>query len=238
LLEIVVAVGIVALPISIARWRKRIARRALDAIARALGGRRLDDGLMEGERNGRFFVLWRTAGPEVRIAIQAAIPTAYPLELAVWRERYEDMRAKNRGKLLDIELGHRGFDDTFVVEGAPAAVIKQLLDQPTRVYLIDNRSELEIATLGDARVIQLTVFANLSPEEAVAATDVLLRIVAAVPGAFAAVGDAAPTDVDQLVEDSPYRPVPDDRAEHDLLRAHTAEVAALRAQRKRRGQNH
>jgi hypothetical protein len=67
------------------------------------------------------------------------VPLAYGaprLAIELRPQTPEAQRALDRGEAIDIEVGDEAFDRAFIVEAAPTAAIRALLDGPTRTALL------------------------------------------------------------------------------------------------------
>jgi hypothetical protein len=62
-----------------------------------------------------------------------------PFAMDLRPETAAERSALERGDAIDVELGDEAFDRAFVVEAAPAEVIRVLLDEPSRAALLALR---------------------------------------------------------------------------------------------------
>jgi hypothetical protein len=164
--------------------------------------------------------------------IDCVLPAGYPLSLNLRRHGWFDSGKIERGELVDVQFGDAPFDDAFLVEGAPADVVRHMFDAAARAWLVATKS-IEVTT-ETGGVLRLAIRGWLeTPEKMQPALDLAARVAAGVRDATAAADRAVP-----LVQtDSPYRPAPDARPLREAREARAAEVAALDATRKQRAAN-
>jgi hypothetical protein len=180
--------------------------------------------------------------------VDAELPVGYPIAVRVKRRDRLDERAIARGALVVVELGDEVFDRAFAVEVAPADVMKLLLDDRVRRYLMAHESA-QLTTekvtglerhardaggpVGAAArpVLRLELLGWVESTKAVReALDVVAGIVARLRDAFAAVAG----ELDQRDDGAPFRPLPTDDAQQAAAAARAAEVARVARQRRRR----
>ncbi|HEU0029410.1 MAG TPA: hypothetical protein VFQ53_02170 [Kofleriaceae bacterium] len=200
-------------------WRAR--RDRLRAIAEALHGERSSDGIRGSCQDVPLSLHYTDDATE----LQVELPAAYPLAIHI---RARGLFAR-RAEPTEIALGDRAFDERFVLEAAPADVVRVLLDDAARRYLgaLDDRhGDLELSTTADddGRLLVLTLRGRV---DAVAATIELVhgatRIATRIRDAYAATEAAAP----QVTAGAPYRPELVEAPPRD----HQAEVDWLEAER-------
>lgn len=116
----------------------------LEAVAGVCGIRRLSlqpsgrDGLVfVGEREG-LSVTVRLAGLGSRAVRTAVVveATGSPVELTLRPELAGERLDKVLGMTVDVEVGHRDFDDRFVIEAAPVEAARKVLTGPVREALL------------------------------------------------------------------------------------------------------
>jgi hypothetical protein len=163
--------------------------------------------------------------PSVSTTISAQLPPGYPLELFVRRHALGDRRTIAAGR-IDVKIGDPTFDDEFLVEAAPADVVKRLLDEPARELLWPETDAVLRAHDGVLRL----AFSKQLRGPAVAAKYVLGfgRMAARVRTCFEAADAAAERGGD------PYRAFVDDTAVRKHADRRLDELAALTAVRDRR----
>ncbi len=67
----------------------------------------------------------------------ALLPPDCPrLELELRPQTAGELRHVEKGRAIDLILGDDAFDDAFIIEAAPAAVARELLDEPIRAALL------------------------------------------------------------------------------------------------------
>jgi hypothetical protein len=166
--------------------------------------------------------------------VEAEIPAQYPLRLFVRKHGFFDQSKIDRGDMVDVIVGDPAFDNAFLVEAAPAAVARILLDARERAYLLElsERLWLEITSEHDAVAgIKLSVRTwVMDLPDATRAIEAMVAIAGRVRDAYAAVERATPVaDVG-----TPYRPMLDDSAAKEAADARFAEVLRVDAAQTRR----
>ena len=68
-----------------------------------------------------------------RVELPAALP---PFEMDLRPETRTEARHVERGLAIDLIVGDRAFDESFIVEAAPSEMAKALLDEPARTGLL------------------------------------------------------------------------------------------------------
>ncbi len=167
----------------------------------------------------------RFAQPWTEVAI--ALPRVYPLELHVRRHIGSDRRRIESGEMVDVEVGDRSFDPTFLVEAAPADVARSLLDPETRGYLMSHADAvLDTIEHQGSKLLRLSLPGwHEDVPEAVGAVATVARLVGRVRDAFA---EAEAKQAPQVVG-SPFRAELDDRDARVAAAARDREVAELAA---------
>src|SRR5579859_7204539 len=143
MLGTLVAVASIAVILAASLAARNARLRVIEEAFRSLGGqpRRTIRGI-EGPVRGlpvRYSVMTnRRQTPQVKRTLCCA-------ELSIERPAFEmDLRPETswgvrdveRGRAIDLVLGDQAFDDSFLVEAAPADVARALLDQQTRTALL------------------------------------------------------------------------------------------------------
>ena len=228
-LGLAVIAGLIGVPLTIAWWRRRASRIALEAIAVAVDGRWIDHETVTCTRYGQALVLRRYRDGGKHLSVTTSVPRHYPLQLELRRETFGDLRAKKREELIDIRVGDRAFDEMFVVEGTPAEVVARVIAKPLRELLLAN---------SDARVVladnhELVLTLDRWPEHAtaVAAIEAIAIVAAEVPVAFAAAGHDSAADPAQ--GGAPYRGTLEEHLTEDVG-ARNLELFELRERKRRR----
>ena len=160
--------------------------------------------------------------------IDAQPPAGYPLSLSLHAHGWFDKGKIERGDLVDVVIGDDAFDQRFLIEAAPADVVRHLFPPELRGYLM-SRKELGLGTtkVGDAGtlVLRLSVRGWLEkPEDFSPALDQMAALAARVREAHATADQAVtPT----APGGAPYRPTVDAAPARDARAARAAEVAKL-----------
>jgi hypothetical protein len=235
----ILVVGGVGLFVSYASGKAREAKAKRDhqlaEIARLLGGTS-DGSSATGTLHGvattiDYVTRGSGSSAESWTEVLCALPRGYPLSLHVHHHGWFDDGKIERGEMVDLVLGDPVFDDRYLVEGAPAEVVRRLIDRDVRAYLLGTNSAT-LETHDDGR-LRLSVRGWLEePHQARPALDCCARVAAAVRAATAAADDAvAPEQTD-----SPYRPMLDDAPVREARAAREAEVARLDSLRQARAE--
>ncbi len=217
------------------RLKSKRQRGALPKIAALLHGQITATNTVAGAFHGipitySFVVRGSGSSRESWTEITASIPDQYPLAIYLRREGLFDRGKIEKGTMTDVTIGDIPFDARFVVEAAPAAVVRELLDPRTRSFLYEmNEVELETITKPDGgRAIQLSVERWM--EDMVQVERAIYehaRLASRVRDAFTAVAPAQST-----TGGDPFRDAVVERmSERD---GHYDEVARLEERRRRR----
>jgi len=155
------------------------------------------------------------------------IPAAYPLAIHIRPHGQKDRAHLESRTMVDVEVGDSEFDRTFLIEAAPADVVKLLLDASTRKFLLTYLApQLDTITVDERKLLRLTIPCWL---DSMASAQVILdqraRIGERIRDAFAAVEGAA------VEHGSPYRPMLDDQPARDAAARRVQEVATVEALR-------
>ncbi|MCB9559684.1 MAG: hypothetical protein H6708_04690 [Kofleriaceae bacterium] len=165
--------------------------------------------------------------------VDCALPPGYPLSLLVRRSRPGDRRALRSGDMLHVDVGDPAFDAAFLVEAAPADVVRGILTAELRAFLM-AQSEVELSTSPGQLRLALRSWLD-DPEIAwqalCTAVRIAVRLRATILAADAAVAMVPPTG-------APFRGIPGDaplRAVRDARAAEVDRVEAVRGTRRARG---
>ncbi len=162
--------------------------------------------------------------------VDAQPPAGYPLSMTLRAHGWFDSGKIERGDLVDVVIGDPEFDKRFVVEAAPADVVRHMFPPELRGYLL-SRKHLTIDTpkVGDVAtlVLRLSVRGWLEkPEDFTPALEHMAALAARVREAHATADQAvAPAEPGG----APYRPALDAAPARDARAARAAEVAQLEA---------
>ncbi len=168
---------------------------------------------------GDNFVTAKRDGVQVRLAyetrgsgssamswteVSVDIPAAYPLTLYVRRHGFFDGGKIAGGTMVDVILGDQAFDDAYLVEAAPADVVRELIDHRARAYLM-GASYMELVTErhGGRALLKLSIrrWEEDFPSAQVL-IDEAIRLAQRVRSVYAKLATSPPTQV----EGSPFRP--------------------------------
>jgi hypothetical protein len=156
--------------------------------------------------------------------IEAEVPPQYPLRMFIRKHGWLDQGKIDRGDMVDVIVGDAAFDNHFLVEAAPAAVARILLDARERTYLLElsQRLWLEVTSeRGEVAGIKLSVRTwVMDLPDATRAIEAMVAISGRLRDAYAAVDRA--TEVKDV--GTPYRPMLDDTAAKEAADARLAEV--------------
>jgi hypothetical protein len=230
-LTMVVSILVFFFVVIVVRRRKKV--NALEGLAAAIGGTvDISGSAVRVTRHGvataiRFVTRGTGSNTVPWTHIECDLPPGYPLALNIRRHGGSDQRRIERSEMVDVELGDPEFDAAFVVEGAPADVVRQMLPEEVRSFLL-LRGGLEVAT--DGGVLRLAIAERVDAPDAVTmVVDWTSRLAASLVDATAT-ADAA-VAAGQAPGGDPYRPRVDDRPLREARAARAAEVAAVEARR-------
>lgn len=219
MLGLVVIAMVIGVPLSIMKWRRWEGRKALDKILAQTGGQVISYQQLRCRLHGQDVTFIRDRNADTT-TILVPLPSGYPLSI--------DIRKKTLGSRLlasdvpRLELDDAGFDNAFVVEAAPAAVVAQLLGVRVRSFLLEHRECVIIVRAGRLQVTGLGILRAVDAAEAI---ELAAGIVGGIRDAFAMLAEKAES-VGLADGDSPYRPIAVESGP-DLARAHEAEVDEL-----------
>lgn len=223
--------------IAIAVWHaQREKKRVLRELAAALGGT-VEGDLVRAAVDGvsvSVHLTSRSSGKHSQpwTYVEAALPPGYPLTIYLRDHAWRDDVKIKRGDMVDVVIGDAVFDARFLVEGAPEAIVRPLLDEPLRTLLLRHEG-CDLATEGG--VIRLAIEGHL--ERAAAATplvEAMTRLSRSVRDRSA----EADRDVPLATTGDVYRGAIDDRplqAARSARGDEVARVAALREHRAAKG---
>lgn len=208
-------------------------RTVLGPIARALGGQH-DSSSVKCVSNGmqvsfRFTSRGISSGAETWTEVDVDLPRSYPLALRVVRHSRNDRVRVERGVDGIVRVGDPDFDAMFLVEAAPADVVRALLDEPARTFLA-SYAAAELSTERD-HVLRFALPGWIEAVQPAAfAVHGVARIGSRLRDAYAAADEAVPT----REGGSPYRQLVDDSPARDAAAVRARELAALDALNARR----
>ena len=225
-------VGCAALGFAVAHAVDQREQRTLQALSRALDGEPDTSSSFAIARGGQHVKFRRARRPVGKSSvswteIDVEIPRVYPLAIYVRRQHPGDRGAIERGQTIDVELGDRVFDAAFLIEAAPAAVIKKLLDEQTRTFMLTHGTvELMTKDRGGVRVLQLAIQGwNDDPDATKRAIAAVVHVASRIREAFTEAVEEVP--LEEI--GTPFRPIPDDRAQRLVEASHRDEVDSIEA---------
>lgn len=233
---VLAVVGFIGLAIwAVMRGNQR-RRTALEAIASKLSGAAdVKHANASGTLAGipitlRYTTRGSGSNSESWTEIDAQPPAGYPLSLTLRAHGWFDGGKIERGDLVDVIVGDEAFDKRFLLEAAPADVVRHLFPPELRAYLMSRKHlSLETTKVADAGtlVLRLSVRGWLEkPEDFTPALDQMAALAARVREAHATADQAvAPAEPGG----APYRPTLDAAPARDARAARAAEVAQLEA---------
>ena len=236
----ILMIGSIILIVAISAWSAKEKRlKWLAAAADFLGGQHDHSNRAWGTKLGptvTFELATRGAGSSAEhwTHIGVEISKKYPLAVHVRRHGKADHGQVARGEMVDVQVGDKAFDDAFLVEAAPADVVRVLLEADIRA-LLAAYPEIDLDTVDRAdgtRALVVGIRGWLEdPAEFAEPMRVMARLGSRVRAAYAA-ADAA---VEQnTAPGDPYRPIVDDapvRAAQSAREAEVANVKGMRAER-------
>jgi hypothetical protein len=221
-----------AVALLVARTVDRREQRTLQLLSRGLDGEPHTSRSFVIARGGQHVTFWRARRPVGKSSvpwteIDIEIPRVYPLAIYVRRQRAGDRTAIDRGETIDVEVGDSVFDAKYVIEAAPAAVIKKLLDKQTCTFMLTHGTvELMTKDRGGVRVLQLAIEGwNDDPEATKQAIAAVVHVASGIRDAFTEAVEEVP-----LGEiGAPFRPIPDGHAQRLVEASHREEVDSIEA---------
>jgi hypothetical protein len=191
-------------------------RQWLEKLARDMGGTLSGDELSAHLHGVPVRFAYVTRGSEQSkqgwTEIDCTPPHAYPLDLSVRRHGWLDDAMIERRAMVDIAVGDSRFDEAFLVEAAPADVVRILIDQALRDFLLSLTVGATLMTEGEgtSRVVRLSIPEYVDdPDKARHYLEQLARLGARVPAAFTQADAAIPTES----IGSPFREIVDTSAQ-------------------------
>jgi hypothetical protein len=154
--------------------------------------------------------------------IEVKLPAHHPLVLRLRNRQPDDHERIARGELVHVELADPAFTAAFLLEAAPADVIRHLFAPGVRAYLLEHR-DVELATeIAEGPVLKLCLRGWLEAlADARAAIELVVDLAIGVREAYARVEEEAP------VAGAPFRPEPDARLVRRAAERRAEEVARL-----------
>jgi hypothetical protein len=230
--SIVVLIVFVAFAIAIAHTlatdSRRRERERFEAAAKAMDEIERRDGFgVSGFKDGRrVSVSWRKDGIGESTLVACELPDVkFALELLPQGRGRE--RQIRDGEAIDVQLGDEAFDSCWMVEGAPADIVRRVLDAPTRQRL--TALGLNKLDQPSAHELRLCAPPGRPPEWIREAVALMAHISGAVDRAFADSDHEA--NVKAATAASPYR---GEVRESDAPAARAAEMQQLHLAQNRR----
>lgn len=238
-LFVLVFVVVIVMASSNAAAKQKAARLTkLAAIAAHLGGQHDTSGKAWGTALGPKTTLdFATRGSgsssENWTHVEVEVPAVYPLAIHVRRHARSDQHVIARGDMVDILIGDQVFDDAFLVEAAPADVVRTLIDLDVRGLLAAHKEvDLETVDRPDGtRCIKLGFRGWVEELELIKGPlAVMAKLGAHVREAYA----KADTALEQAAPGDPYRPIVDAQPARDAQAVRESEVGRVKAVRDKR----
>lgn len=237
-MEIVVAmfiVGAVVLAAGAVSKDKRTTQ--LKAIGGLLGGGQDGKGHAWGDAFGimadlRFVTRGSGSSSETWTEIDVELPSRYPFSLLLRRQGWLDARKIEKGEMVDVEVGDQAFDDAFLVEAAPADVIRKLLTDEVR-KLFFGLPRFQLMTVPNKATLRLELRGWTAVEVVGDATTILAHIANGLREAYAQVE----AESHAVIGGSPFRQEIDDRPVRAAAEARELEVSRVELVRLERQQN-
>jgi hypothetical protein len=239
-LAVVITLGMMAVPIYLISLERRRRDRGVQVAATLLAGdvQRIRGGVrIVGTFGGvDTTVHYATRGSGNSTTrwtyVDCRLPAGYPLALHVRRHRWLDRGKVERGEMIDVVVGDPPFDDAFLVEGAPAEVVRGILSDDVRDFLLAH-ARVELETRGEG-ALRLAMYRWIHADDALrGALDCATAIAGAVRDAT--LGADAAAQRAAAPPEPAYRDLPaDDRAVRAARAARAAEVEELEAARAER----
>lgn len=226
---LIVSVGIVSLGAAVffaVRQRQRLA-----AIGELLGGGSSFSSAWGSALGVRATLRYLSGDEDDRrpwTEITAELPAKLPFVMALRPQGWLDRRSIQRGTLVDVVVGDATFDAAYVIEAAPADVVRALLT-PARRAALAGYGKISLCTeAGAPPRLRLRIPALLDePHTAKPALQLVVDLATSVREAYAAVEAAA----DVRLVGAPFREHLDTVGEHEAAQRRVAEVRQLEAKR-------
>lgn len=227
-------VGVAAVAIS--SLSKKNKSDKLDSIAALLGGGSDKKGYAWGDALGamahlRFVTRGSGSSSESWTEIDVDLPAKYPFEMLIRRHGWFDRGKIERGTMIDVEVGDRAFDEEFLVEAAPADVVRKLLDAQVRAQLF-HLPRFQLSTLSYAPTLRLELRGWVEPEVVSAAVAMMAAIANGLRTAYSQVEAETPP----VIAGSPFRQELDDGPARLAAAQREAEVEHVQRLRIERAQ--
>lgn len=231
---LVFIVGGVAVAISsLSRIKKR---NKLDSIGALLGGGSDQWGYAWGDALGAmahlsFVTRGSGSNSESWTEIDVDLPAKYPLEMMIRPHGLFDRGKIERGTMIDVEVGDVAFDNEFLVEAAPADVVRKLLDAQVRARLF-RLPRFQLSKLSYAPTLRLELRGWVEPEVVRTAVAIMAAIANSLRTAYSQVEAETPP----VITGSPFRQEIDDGPARLAAAGRAAEVEnvkRLRIERQR-----
>lgn len=206
----------------------------LSAIGALLGGGR-DESSAWGCALGapstlRFVIHGSGKRAERWTELEVELPVGYPFALHICPQGWTERTSIAHGERVKLTTGDRLFDQSFVVEAAPADIVRPLLDARIRSQLYVLPSFELSTTTTAAPMLHLEISCWVDVDEARALISALVSIANGLPEAYARVEAA---DAPRVIG-APFREQLDDSAAREAAAARDAEVALVhKVQRQR-----
>jgi hypothetical protein len=178
--------------LAIRRFEQGVRRTALARIAKLLDGDTDGRTCARGTRSEvpvQVTLLRRGFGDDEACwtEVDGVLPASNPLSLHVRRYQRRDRGLIARSAMRDVDLGDPTFDNEFLIEAAPAMVVRRLLDVNTRAYLAAHaQARLTTARVGARPVLRLSLPGwRQDLDAATEAVDVVVHLVARLRDAYA-----------------------------------------------------
>lgn len=162
--------------------------------------------------------------------IDVELPSKYPFSLLLRRHSWFDAGKIQRGELVDVRIGSRAFDDAFLVEAAPADVVRKLFDREVRQLCLQLR-DFQLATVPNTSTLRCELRGWVAVETVREAVAILAKLANSLREAYAQV---EAENQPELIG-SPFRQEIDDSPARAAAEARELEVARLELVRVVRG---
>lgn len=165
--------------------------------------------------------------------IDVEIPKAYPLAIHVRRHTGSDRQTVARGEMVDVLVGDLLFDDAFLVEAAPADVVRALFDAGLR-GLLSAHEQVDLETIEKPDGTRAIRFGRYGWTEDLEALKEPLAVIAKLGANVRTAYANADAAHEQLAPGDPYRPLVDAQPSRDAQAGREAEVGRVKAVREKR----
>ncbi len=238
LFVLVLVVAVISFATTATTKAKAARMTKLAAIAAHLGGQHDDSSKAWGTALGakttlEFATRGSGSSAENWTHIHVDVPKAYPLAIHVRRHTRSDKHVIARGDMVDVQIGDPRFDEAFLVEAAPADVVRALIDPAVR-GLLDLHKQVDLETVENpdgTRSIRLGFHGWTEQLDALAPPLAVMANLGARVRDVYANADAAH---EQVAPGDPYRPIVDAQPARDAQVARESEVGRVQAVREKR----